>query len=116
MAIISNTKRGFVLLVAVIFMSVMLSFGLALSSLSYKQQVLTSSAIESQYAFYAGDSGLECALYSDQKSNNFDYTTHDSSTPPALITCGGVTATRPGTVYNDASVLFDVQRISTDSG
>ena len=53
-----KTQRGFALLIAIIFMSVMLSFGLALGSLAYKQQVLASSAIQSQYAFYAADSAL----------------------------------------------------------
>src|SRR3989344_5641097 len=62
---VKNT-RGFALLVAVIFMSVMLSFGLSLGSLAYKQTVLTASAIESQYAFYVADSALECALLADK--------------------------------------------------
>ena len=65
---ITQPQRGFALLVAVVFMSVMLSFGLALGSLSYKQQVLAGASVQSQYAFYAADAGLECALYEDQKT------------------------------------------------
>ena len=65
MAII-NTQRGFALLIAVIFMSVMLAFALAIGSLVYKQAILASSALESQYAFYAADAALECVLYEDQ--------------------------------------------------
>ncbi len=76
-------QRGFTLLIAVIFMSVMLAFGLALSSISYKQQVLASAAIESQYAFYAADAGLECALYADQKQNLFAYQSTSPSPAPA---------------------------------
>lgn len=60
-------EAGFALLIALIFMSVMLAFGLALGSLSYKQQVLAATAIQSQYAFYAADAALECALYADQQ-------------------------------------------------
>lgn len=80
---IKKTQRGFALLIAVIFMSVVLSFGLALGSLGYKQQVLASSAIESQYAFYAADAALECALYADQQQALFN--------PPGNmpLTCGG---------------------------
>lgn len=55
------------MLIAVIFMSVMLAFGVVLGSIAYKQEVLASSAIDSQYAFYAGDAGLECALFEDQQ-------------------------------------------------
>ena len=68
-----TAQRGFTLLIAVIFMSVMLAFGLALGSLAYKQQVLASSGVESQYAFYAADAGLECGLYADQQQNLFAY-------------------------------------------
>lgn len=69
-------------------MSVMLSFGLALGSLSYKQQVLASSAIASQYAFYAADAALECALYYDQRENLFAYEAYDGSAKG--MTCDGV--------------------------
>jgi hypothetical protein len=88
-------QRGFTLLIAVIFMSVMLTFGLALGSLGYKQQVLASSVIQSQYAFYAADAALECALYADQQLNSFDYATHSGrpDLDPGPITCSGVPAT-----------------------
>ncbi len=69
----SESGKGFALLIAVIFMSVMLTFGLALGSLGYKQQVLASSAIASQYAFYVADAALECALRADQQENAFAY-------------------------------------------
>jgi Tfp pilus assembly protein PilX len=68
-----KAQRGFTLLVAIIFMTVMLSFGLSLSSLAYKQQVLASNAIQSQYAFYTADAALECALYADQQGDVFKF-------------------------------------------
>ena len=70
-------------------MSVMLAFSLALSSLGYKQVVLSSGATESQYAFYAADSALECALYYDQRFNLFAFPASDPGTVPAM-TCGGL--------------------------
>src|ERR1043166_6855304 len=97
---INNAQRGFTLLVAVIFMSVMLSFGLALGALGYKQLTLASIAIESTYAFYAADAALECALYADQQSSPsvFDYSSHNAATPPSLIMCE-TQATRPANGY-----------------
>ena len=50
---ITNKKRGIALLVTLIFMSVMLAFGLTLASLAYKQAVLASNATKSQQAFFA---------------------------------------------------------------
>ncbi len=108
---IKNTQRGFALLIAVIFMSVMLSFGLALGSLSYKQQVIASSAIQSQYSFYAADAGLECALYADQKENRFAYPSSAPSSAPAMTCDSSISATFSYT----ASQFIVFNRISLDS-
>src|SRR3989344_7656964 len=106
-------KRGFALLIAVIFMSVMLSFGLALGSLSYKQQVLASSAIQSQYAFYAADAGLECALYADQQENRFAYPPSAPPSAPAM-TCDGSAVILSSFSYT-ASQFVVFSRVSLDS-
>jgi hypothetical protein len=82
-------KRGFALFIAIVFMSVMLLFGLALGSLSYKQQVLASSSVESQYAFYAADAALECTMYYDQQQNLFAYPPSDPGVAPSMVCDGG---------------------------
>lgn len=66
--------RGVTLLVAVILSSVVLSVALALLDVAYKQQLLSSTSKQSQYAFYSADSAMECALYFDQQQNAFDFT------------------------------------------
>lgn len=106
--------RGIALLITLIFMSVMLAFGLALASLSYKQSVLASTAVESQYAFYAADAALECALYADQQQEAFLYYTHDASHPPAATVCDNVTASVTSYSYS-ASRLVLIERMSLDS-
>jgi hypothetical protein len=83
-----NRKKGFALLVSVIFVSVVLALGTALSSLGYKQQILASSAIRSQYAFYSADAVMECVLLDIQKSASSDpysYANHGSGRTPS---CG----------------------------
>ncbi len=86
---IKNSQKGFALLVAVIFMSVMLSFALTLGSLGYKQQVLASSAKASQYAFYAADAGLECVLYADQQTTPNPFLNGNSGS----FNCAGLSST-----------------------
>ena len=111
-------KRGFTLLIAVIFMSVVLALGLALSSLGYKQEVLASSAIESQYAFYAADAGLECGLYANDQQGLFDYASYNPSSPPSLL-CDGRAATASNICYNGAACpnrLEVLERVSLDNG
>ncbi len=84
-----TSPRGFTLLIAVIMCSVLVSVGLALLDITYKQVLLAQAATQSQYAFYNADSALECALYWDQKQNAFDY----SYTSPTALTCGGLSVT-----------------------
>lgn len=84
--------RGFTLLIAVVMTSVILSVGLALLDIAYKQVVLSSVARQSQYAFYAADSAMECALYWDQKFNAFAFDDSQYS-PTNTITCGNTTLT-----------------------
>ncbi len=78
-------SRGFALLVSIILTSVLLSVGLALLDITYKQIQLASTAKQSEVAFYSADSALECALYWDQQYNSFSY-----SSPAASVTCSGV--------------------------
>ena len=113
---IKKSSRGFALLIAIIFMSVALSIGLAMSSLGYKQQILASSAVESQYAFYAADAGLECALYADQQQDLFDYAAHSAGVHPNAITCANTTSTELSGYAYTSSLLYVTERLSLDSG
>lgn len=65
--------RGFTLLIAVILTSVLLAVSLSLVDTSYKQLVLSSTARQSEIAFYIADTALECALYHDQQQGAFAY-------------------------------------------
>ncbi len=114
---VKKTHKGYALLVAVIFMSVMLTFGLALGSLAYKQEILASSALESQYAFYAADAGLECALYADQQNGGqpslFTYPSSNPGTAPKM-TCDGVSAISSSEVWSSSKWIVS-SRLSIDS-
>lgn len=59
---------GFTLFVAVIITATLLLVSMGLASLTVKENFLTSSSRESQYAFYAADTGAECAIYWDVKN------------------------------------------------
>lgn len=115
----ADSSRGFALFVAIIFMSVMSVFGLGLSSLGYKQQVLASSAIESQNAFYAADAALECLLYADQKLNLFEYVPPPEPASPPLLSCDGVgpvSSSIDSYSANPPRQWVISERVSIDSG
>lgn len=81
----THEPRGFTLLMAVLISSVLLSLGFAIFNIVSKELVLTSSGRESQFAFYAADSGIECALYWDYQHDAF------STSTPAQPQCAGAT-------------------------
>ncbi|MES2225693.1 MAG: hypothetical protein V4480_02690 [Patescibacteria group bacterium] len=82
--LVQDARSGFALLIAIIFTSVVLALGASLLDVAYKQVLLSSSAKQSQYAFYNADSALECALYWDQTSNAFSYS---APAPGGSIVC-----------------------------
>ena len=65
MATITSHKKGFVLAFSLLLSSIVLALAFGIFNILLKQIVLTSSAKDSQIAFYAADAGAECALYWD---------------------------------------------------
>jgi len=61
-----KNNQGFVILFAVLISSLILLISVGIFNTVQKEVILSSSAQESQAAFYAADSALECALYADQ--------------------------------------------------
>lgn len=70
----NNFKKGYTLLFAVLVSALTLAIGLSVLNISKKEFILASTARDSSYAFYAADSGLECAWYYifDNNSNAFN--------------------------------------------
>ena len=84
-----SKQRGFTLLLAALIASIVLSLAVAIFSIAQKQIALASLAQQSEYAYYAADTGAECALYWDVRpSVGYFY----QSTPPGITPmCDGTT-------------------------
>jgi hypothetical protein len=50
----------------------LLAISVAIFNIAIKEIRLSAAARESQFAFYAADTGIECALYWDIQQNGFD--------------------------------------------
>lgn len=91
--------RGFVMLFSVLVAALILLIGTGIFSVIQKEVVLSSYARESQRAFYAADSALECALYADIVGvGSPNPTTPFTVSPPdpsheVDFSCGGVETT-----------------------
>lgn len=89
MVIMTNqsTKQGFVILIAVLVSTLVISIGAFIASIALKELALSSSGRESQIAFYAADSALECALYQDLRVESF--AASGTAPGPANVYCDG---------------------------
>ncbi len=96
-----NPASGFTLFVAIVIMGTLLLITTGITSLAFKESLLASSGKESQYAFYAADSGAECALYWDVK-NPSGFSAFSASTT-STITCN-----RDSDSYNQTHNIYDV--------
>jgi Tfp pilus assembly protein PilX len=61
-------EKGFALFMAMILTSTLLLVAAGIVSIATRQAVIASFNSESQYAFYAADTGIECALFWDVQS------------------------------------------------
>ncbi|MDB5194039.1 MAG: seg [Parcubacteria group bacterium] len=84
------------MLIAIIITGTLLLVATAIMNTSVKQAFLSSAGRESQYAFYAADSGTECAIYWDAKDPQ-GYSAFSTSTA-STITCNKDSA-NPGNQF-----------------
>ncbi|MEK7567730.1 MAG: pilus assembly PilX N-terminal domain-containing protein [Patescibacteria group bacterium] len=59
----SKKNTGFALLMAIMVGSLFLAIGATIHRIALIEIILSSTGKDSQFAFYAADTGLECALY-----------------------------------------------------
>ena len=78
---ISRSREGFTLLLSLVVVSIVLSVGLGVFDIVFRELIFSGMSRESQKAFYAADTGAECALYWDLKEGPI------SSTTPSTISC-----------------------------
>lgn len=64
-----RAKKGFVMLFSVLISSMLVVIGLSIFNITLKELTISTSGRESQVAFYAANSGIECALYWNLKGN-----------------------------------------------
>jgi Tfp pilus assembly protein PilX len=119
-----QTKEGFTLIISIFLASIVLTITLSMMQLLYKQLILSTADRESQIAFFAADTGMECAYYWDFRgdlsgsSTGSIFSSANSGTVSGLApTCGGkniYTQTGPGgEVAFDTSATNAIDDITT---
>lgn len=67
---IKGNKRGVAIFIAVIAVASLMLISVAISNISYKEQLISQSGRDSRVAFFAADAGAECALFHDLKGGH----------------------------------------------
>lgn len=93
-----KTTRAFTLLMSVLVSSVLLALGYEIYNLAVKEVKLSSAGRESQFAFFAADTGIECSLYLDTKFDAFS-TTSPLTEVPCGVSTSSVTRLISGDSY-----------------
>ncbi len=83
-------QKGFTLLFSTLIAALVLSIGIAITNITLTQILLASAGKDSQFSFYAADSGIECALKYVYQEAGSVYTA--SGTPNPVIFCNGMEA------------------------
>ncbi len=107
---------GFTLFIAIVITGTLLLVSVSIISLSVKESFLSASVRESQSAFYAADTGAECAIFWDIK-NPSQSSAFGTSTPIVPISCLGasVTPSRSAVINNNATSTFQLNNAQESS-
>lgn len=99
-------NQGFTLFIALVIAGTLVLVSTGLINLAVRGALISSSAKESQYAFYAADTGVECALYWDVKNPGRNNSAFAAGSAQA-ISCNGVQITPTRTrVGSNATSTF----------
>ncbi len=85
----NKNEEGFIILIAIVISGFMATLGMYISNISYKEMLLSLSTQDSQKAYYAAESVIECAIYYDYKESSFKINDSDS-TGGNDFSCNGI--------------------------
>lgn len=95
---------GFTLFIAMVVMGVLLLIAAGVASLAVRQSIISHAARESQFAFYAADTGIECAIFWDIA--NPSGTSAFSTSTTSGISCNGGNSSVGGTATSTFNIAL----------
>lgn len=121
-------KNGFALLIALIVSSILLVVGVGVAGIGFREMRLASFSNQSEIAFYAAETGLECGLYWDKARpfstavppGSFATSTFVDtgggmfSLMPSIISCAGASSFS-GFSYSSFSATIDEIKFTIDN-
>ena len=107
-----TTNKGFTLFIAIVISATLLLVSTGIISVAVKEAFLTAANRHSQEAFYAADTGIECALYWDLKNPGLSaFATSNTAT----IYCNAINFTVGGSSgQSNFTITFLPQKYCTE--
>ncbi len=102
---LKTDSSGIAIYIAITITGALVLVSFAIVSLALKQINISSAGRDSQAAFYAADSGVECALFWDAKNPN-GQTAFSTSSPQTTVSCNADTS-------NPANATLSITRSSS---
>ncbi len=106
----NSTNQGFVIIFAVTISAIILAVALGVTKVAYQEIKFGTEARETNNAFLAADTGVECALYSDKQPNSL----FSVAGPAAYLPCASVTPTYVST-NKTGTYTFNVTGLGSSS-
>ena len=105
---------GFALYLAIVISGIVIFIGIAVADISFQEVRLSQSGRDSQYAFYAANTGIECALYWDAQYAAFPLSSDTAGDLRDPIYCADqeITPVVAESDENNATTTFSVMGIN----
>ena len=103
---LEGKKKGFTVLFAVIVSSLVLALGLGIVAITMKEVKLSGTGRDSQLAFYAADSGSECAEYADLTQAAFATSSSADGVPTIKCNKTNITVNKSSSEADSATSTF----------
>jgi hypothetical protein len=97
-------NKGFTLFIAMVITGTLLVVSMGIVNLAVKGAILYSAARQSQHAFYAADTGIECTLFWDVK-NSSGFSAFSTSTA-STISCNNQSLVVQGSEQGSPTLPF----------
>ena len=89
-----QNNKGFVLLFAVTFSSIVLSIALGVTNIAFREVKFGTNARDTNNAFFAADTGIESVLFSDKDPNTFPMPEEEEKADPIFVFIVGLGSER----------------------
>lgn len=109
-------NSGYALLFTVLIISMILAMTVGISNTTFRELGFTATAKQSHIAFFAADSGLECALWQDRNVTGPVFPSNSATSPLPVMNCVTASPAITTVLAGATSASYVVQDFAAGGG